>query len=140
MSAFLARVAGATPGACASAPFSDVATNHPFCKEIQWMKDNGISTGFDDGTYRPSNNVTRQAMSAFLYRVSFLVQNVATAQSIPARPRGVRASKARPMKALPASDAIVDQLSGATVDAASAALARRPRPGSCRARVSSRTN
>jgi hypothetical protein len=72
MSAFLARLAGATLPACTSAPFSDVPTGHPFCEEIRWMKDTGISTGFGDGTYRPGANVTRQAMSAFLYRLRLL--------------------------------------------------------------------
>jgi hypothetical protein len=70
MSAFLARVAGVTPAGCTSAPFSDVPTSHPFCPQIQWMKEGGISTGFPDGTYRPSLAVTRQAMSAFLARVA----------------------------------------------------------------------
>jgi hypothetical protein len=69
MSAFLARVAAATLSNCTSPPFSDVPTSHPFCKEIKWMEYAGISTGFDDGTYRPSIDVTRQAMSAFLYRL-----------------------------------------------------------------------
>jgi hypothetical protein len=35
------------------------------------MKAMGISTGYGDGTYRPTAAaVTRQAMSAFMYRVS----------------------------------------------------------------------
>jgi hypothetical protein len=36
------------------------------------VKYNDISTGFGHGTYRPSIVVTRQAMSAFMYRVSLL--------------------------------------------------------------------
>jgi subtilisin-like proprotein convertase family protein len=70
MSAFLARVAGATPPACIDMPFIDVPIEHPFCKEIKWMSDQGISAGFDDGTYRPSIEVTRQAMSAFMARLA----------------------------------------------------------------------
>jgi hypothetical protein len=75
MSAFMARlaeVAGSLP-ACTSAPFTDIAVSHPFCEEIKWMKDAGISTGFGDGTYRPSQAVTRQAMSAFMYRLGALL-------------------------------------------------------------------
>jgi uncharacterized protein (DUF1800 family) len=49
--------------------FSDVATGHAFYAEIAWMADAGISTGYADGTYRPGDPVTRQAMSAFLYRL-----------------------------------------------------------------------
>jgi hypothetical protein len=76
MSAFMYRLAGATEPACTPAdpaPFTDVPNTHPFCKEIRWMKNTGISTGFGDGTYRPSIAVTRQAMSAFMYRVSSLL-------------------------------------------------------------------
>jgi hypothetical protein len=74
MSAFMYRLAGASAPACGvTAPFSDVPTDHPFCREIKWMKDQNISTGFGDGTYRPSIAVTRQAMSAFMYRVSLLL-------------------------------------------------------------------
>jgi hypothetical protein len=50
--------------------FSDVSTTHPFFAEIAWMDSSGISTGYEDGTYRPSASVTRQAMSAFMYRLA----------------------------------------------------------------------
>jgi hypothetical protein len=51
-------------------PFTDVSTGHPFFSEIMWMDANGISNGFDDGTYQPSASVSRQAMSAFMYRLA----------------------------------------------------------------------
>jgi hypothetical protein len=51
-----------------------VAVGHPFCKEINWLKANGIATGFEDGTFRPGDNVTRQAMAAFLFRTWMLLQ------------------------------------------------------------------
>jgi hypothetical protein len=73
MSAFMARLAGASLAPCTSAPFADVPIDHPFCREIAWMKATGVSTGFSDNTYRPSANVTRQAMSAFMRRVSALL-------------------------------------------------------------------
>jgi hypothetical protein len=71
MSAFLYRLAGApiVPPP-STAPFSDVSTTHPFATEIAWMASTGISTGFEDGTYRPARAVTRQSMSAFLYRLA----------------------------------------------------------------------
>jgi subtilisin-like proprotein convertase family protein len=75
MAAFMARLARATLPICKSAPFVDVPMSHPFCREIQWMKTSGISTGFNDGTeYRPSTAVTRQAMSAFMFRVSSMLR------------------------------------------------------------------
>ncbi len=53
----------------AFAAFSDVAPGHPFYDEITWMESTGISTGYPDGTYRPGDPVTRQAMSAFMARL-----------------------------------------------------------------------
>jgi len=72
MAAFIYRLVeggGAAP-ACTVAPFTDVPTGRPFCGEIQWIKDNGLSTGWPDGTYRPSVTVERQAMAAFLFRLA----------------------------------------------------------------------
>jgi hypothetical protein len=52
----------------ASPSFSDVPTFHPFFREIEALARSGISTGFPDGTFRPSAVLTRQAMAAFLAR------------------------------------------------------------------------
>jgi glucose/arabinose dehydrogenase len=49
--------------------FTDVPSGHLFYDEIQWLVDNGITTGFSDGTFRPGANVARQAIAAFLYRL-----------------------------------------------------------------------
>ncbi|OWY60294.1 hypothetical protein B7486_69955, partial [cyanobacterium TDX16] len=51
-------------------PFSDVDRTHPFCRDVAWMDEQGISTGYPDGSYRPSLPVSRQAMSAFLFRLA----------------------------------------------------------------------
>lgn len=53
----------------ASAAFTDVPPSNPFYDEINWMGATGISTGFPDGSYRPTEPVTRQAMSAFMARL-----------------------------------------------------------------------
>jgi hypothetical protein len=39
-----------------------------FCTYIQWFADAGFTNGYDDGTYRPLEVVTRQAAAHFLYR------------------------------------------------------------------------
>src|SRR5690606_30281424 len=57
-------------GASAATEFSDVPPSHPFITEIEWLIDNGITQGYSDGTFRPSDPVTRQAMAAFLYRLA----------------------------------------------------------------------
>lgn len=56
--------------AFASHDFSDVPTSHPFHDDISWMAATGISEGFADGTYRPGEPVTRQAMAAFMRRLA----------------------------------------------------------------------
>lgn len=69
MSAFLHRMADGLVFTPPPVPtFSDVPTSHPFYLEIEWMASEGITGGFPDGTYRPNEPVSRQAMSAFMYR------------------------------------------------------------------------
>jgi hypothetical protein len=51
-------------------PFSDVGAGNQFFAEIAWMDDAEVTTGYVDGTFRPSGSVTRSAMAAFLYRLS----------------------------------------------------------------------
>ena len=48
--------------------FRDVPGDHPVYEDIIWLVDAGVTTGYDDRTYRPTAGVSRQAMSAFLYR------------------------------------------------------------------------
>ena len=40
-----------------------------FHKEIGWLADSGITTGWPDGTFRPVNYIDRNAMAAFIYRI-----------------------------------------------------------------------
>jgi hypothetical protein len=63
--------AGAVEVQACGDQFADVATLHPFCAEVGWMAEAGISAGFEPGpTYRPSVAVSRGAMSAFMYRLA----------------------------------------------------------------------
>ncbi|WP_044635817.1 S-layer homology domain-containing protein [Propionibacterium freudenreichii] len=48
--------------------FSDVAPSNQFYKEIEWAASTAITTGWPDGTFRPTTPVARDAMAAFLYR------------------------------------------------------------------------
>jgi hypothetical protein len=69
MAAFMYRMAGSPSFTAPTvSPFTDVSTTDPFYKEITWMKTTGISTGWSDGTYRPYDTVTREAMAAFMHR------------------------------------------------------------------------
>ena len=48
-------------------PFEDIAGSvHEHA--ILWTHQAGIAQGFDDGTFRPSNGVTRGQMASFIYR------------------------------------------------------------------------
>jgi len=74
MAAFMYRFAGSpvfTPPAVS--PFTDVPTGMTFYKEISWMADAGISTGWSDGSFRPGTEVSRQAMAAFMFRLNTLL-------------------------------------------------------------------
>ncbi|MDO5535442.1 MAG: S-layer homology domain-containing protein [Propionibacteriaceae bacterium] len=52
------------------ATFTDVTTTTMFFDEIEWAAARGITTGWDDGTYRPLDQINRDAMAAFLYRLA----------------------------------------------------------------------
>ena len=50
--------------------FSDVPASNQFHREITWVTDIGIATGWPNGTFRPYQSVKRDAMAAFLYRLA----------------------------------------------------------------------
>ena len=72
MSAFLHRLIDPDPPFVPpeEATFSDVAPSNQFFADVEWMAEQGISTGYADGTFRPGAPVSRQAMSAFLHRLA----------------------------------------------------------------------
>ena len=53
---------------CAVAPFPDVPVDHPFCPEIRDAAAAGVFTGYADGTFRPAQPMSRQAMAMVLAR------------------------------------------------------------------------
>ncbi len=67
--AFLHRFEG-EPSAVHGGEFSDVPSNHPFAVQVSWMVQMEVASGFPDGTFRPADPVTRQAMAAFIYRLA----------------------------------------------------------------------
>lgn len=73
MAAFMYRFKGKPAYAAPStSPFTDVATTDEFFKEMAWLRNSGVSTGWSDGSYRPGEPVMRDAMAAFLYRLTQL--------------------------------------------------------------------
>lgn len=70
LAAFLYRFAGSPEieAMPKESPFSDLRKADSFYREIVWLYQNGISTGYTDGTFRPSNSISRAEIAAFIYR------------------------------------------------------------------------
>ena len=64
---FLWRANGSPEPQSNYSPFYDV-TGGPFYKAILWAVENGITTGYAGGTFRPGNVCTRGNIVTFLYR------------------------------------------------------------------------
>ncbi len=50
--------------------FPDVSAKSPYYKAIIWAAEQGITTGFFDGTFRPNDPVTRAQFVTFLWRAA----------------------------------------------------------------------
>lgn len=74
MAAFLYRFAGSPDyTAPTTSKFTDISSGDQFYKEVSWLADKKISTGWTDGSFRPRSQVHRDAMAAFLHRYDTLV-------------------------------------------------------------------
>jgi len=74
--AFLAGsiISGATAAVAVTSVFNDVPNNHPFLDQINWMSEQGIAQGYDDGTFKPTAPVSRQAFASFLNKYNASIQ------------------------------------------------------------------
>lgn len=61
------RMEGA-PEASGTNPFSDVETGEWYTDAVIWAAENKIVEGYEDGTFRPAANITREQLAAILYR------------------------------------------------------------------------
>lgn len=52
------------------APFTDVAASDPFCTNIQWMYNRGVTLGCTANQYCPAQPVRRDQMAAFMNRLA----------------------------------------------------------------------
>lgn len=50
--------------------FKDVPSSHYFYEDIEWLASSGVTTGFGDGTFRPSEETSRAQTVVFLYRLA----------------------------------------------------------------------
>lgn len=51
-----------------AAGFSDVDGGQYYAKAVAWASQNGLVNGFEDGTFRPDEPVTREQIATILYR------------------------------------------------------------------------
>jgi hypothetical protein len=71
MAAFIIRAVEGEPSSnyCGTTnPFPDVSFSHWACKYIKRLSELGITTGYPDGTYRPTVTVNRAQMATFIIR------------------------------------------------------------------------
>ena len=68
MAAILYRAAGSPASNGNLAGFSDVADTAYYAQAVRWANAGGIITGYSDGTFRADTPVTRQQMTAILWR------------------------------------------------------------------------
>jgi hypothetical protein len=66
--AFLLAPGAALAQSCGGV-FTDVPAADPFCPNVEWILNRGITTGCTATTYCPTNPVTRLQMAAFLNRM-----------------------------------------------------------------------
>lgn len=59
-----------TVGGKKGVAFPDVPAGSLFYNEITWMQQRGITTGWEDGTFRPWVSTSREVMAAFFYRAA----------------------------------------------------------------------
>lgn len=81
---------GAAPAQASTQRFSDVPPGVQFYDEINWLAEMKVTTGYDDGTYRPLTPVNRDAMAAFLYRLHESPEYAPEGQSFSDVPAGTQ--------------------------------------------------
>ena len=57
-----------SPAVTGENPFTDVAAGQWYSDAVIWAAENKIVEGFEDGTFRPNEPITREQLAAILYR------------------------------------------------------------------------
>lgn len=56
------------PNASGSVSFKDVESGSWYAAGVQWAAANGLVTGYDDNSFRPNGNISRQELAVILWR------------------------------------------------------------------------
>ena len=70
MLTFMWRLAGSPEPKSDKCQFPDVKSGDYYYKPVIWAVENGITTGYDDGTFKPKNVCTRAQTVTFLWRMA----------------------------------------------------------------------
>jgi hypothetical protein len=58
------------PGTAHTASYGDVRSDAHYADAVRWLEAEGITTGRADGTFAPTDEVTRGQMASFLWRLA----------------------------------------------------------------------
>ena len=64
----LGRLNGVDTQAYPEIPFADVSAEDWYGPYVAWAAEYGVTLGFDDGTFRPGENISREQMAVMIYR------------------------------------------------------------------------
>ena len=64
----LARMSGDDIETPSYSPFIDVVPDSWYGAAVSWATSNGITTGYQDGSFRPDQHISREEMATFIYR------------------------------------------------------------------------
>lgn len=57
-----------------SGPYTDVAQGEWYTNYVNYLSSVGVITGYEDGTFRPDNNITRREFTAMISRLGQVVE------------------------------------------------------------------
>ncbi len=69
----LTAINGADLSGYTSASFNDVSSSDAYFGAVEWAADNSIILGYDDGSFKPNDSITRQDICTILMRYADLV-------------------------------------------------------------------
>lgn len=115
-----------TPEAGAGTAFTDVAGGAYYAQSVAWASANGIVNGFEDGSFRPGEAITREQMAAIFMRYARYRGVDVTAQaSLDSFPDQAKVSSyAREAMAWSASTGLIGGMDGLLVPGGSATRAQ----------------
>lgn len=70
----LARMAKFDPSLYSGTSFPDVPEGKWYSAAVKWASEAGITSGYEDGTFRPDKSVSREQLAVFMWRLAGYLQ------------------------------------------------------------------